>query len=413
MWNPIDKKLITKIVKKTTPKMLGKYFNDKGFLDKDFELLSQESKKKEVYYQDVNELLDSLQESIKQEIISDFRKVNFFIKGNNDNNDNVAYLLKIVTEGKDFDYSDLNMLTDNSDKVFLILLRFPSIFEDCYYIKSLKPNTKYWTHRNDYFDDSIALEISDLEHHLKNLKQAVQKIFQQELRGNQCQERIIEFKSKIYLFFQLDDYLKSISAFDQGMIEEKKFHPVFETTIIIDKAAKVVNIYSDSSTKRNEIHQIVGSALFKKEQVPLYYENKDIFDPQLVLENLRRNKRFAIDLPDTSPIKDIYINKLTLLNTFEDYSEIILDSKQNQGKKKYTDNQMIYRLLSDQKDFQNPEKYKAKSVEFVAVINDSFSAKLLKKPITINKQGLTNLSFEEIDEQIKEYFRSSGIMKIV
>ena len=154
MWNPIDKKLITKIVKKTTPKMLGKYFNDKGFLDKDFELLSQESKDRKVYYQNLDELLDSLEESKKEEIINDFRKVDFFTKGNNDN---VAYLLKVVAEDKDFDSSDLSMLTDNSDKVFLILLQFPSIFQDCYYIKSLKPNTKYWTHRNDYFDDSIAL----------------------------------------------------------------------------------------------------------------------------------------------------------------------------------------------------------------------------------------------------------------
>jgi len=410
MWNPIDKKLITKIVKKTTPKMLGKYFNDKGFLDKDFELLSQESKEKEVYYQDVNELLDSLEESIKQKIISDFRKVDFFIKGNNDN---VAYLLKFVAEDKYFDSADLNIFTDNSDKVLLILLQFPNIFQDCYYIRSLEYNTKYWTHRNDYFDDSITLEISELEHHFKNLKQAVQKIFQQELRGNQCQEHVIEFKNKIYLFFQLDDYLKSIAVFDQGVIEEKKLNPVFETIIIIDKAAKVVNIYSDSSTKRNELHQIVGSVLFKKEQVPLYCENKDIFDPQLVLENLRRNKRFIIDLPYTSSIQDIYINKITLVNNFENYSEITLDSKQIKGKTQYIDNQdMIYQLLSDQKDFQNSKKYKAKSVEFIAIFNDSFLSKPSKRKITINKQGFTNLSFEEIDEQIKGSFRASGIMKI-
>ena len=411
MWNPIDKKLITKIVKKTTPKILGKYFNDKRFLDKDFELLSQESKKKEVYYQHVNELLESLEESIKQQIISDFRKVDFFIKGNNDN---AAYLLKFVAEDKYFDSTDLNILIDNSDKVLLILLQFPSIFQDCYYIRSLEYNTKYWTHRNDYFDNSITLEISELEHHFKNLKQAVQKIFQQELRGNQCQEHVIEFKNKIYLFFQLDDYLKSIAVFDQGVIEEKKLNPVFETIIIIDKAAKAVNIYSDSFTKRNELHQIIGSIFFKKEQVPLYCKNKDIFDPQLVLENLRQNKRFLVDLPYTSSIKDIYINKLTLVNNWEDYSEITLDSKQNKGKKLYTDNQdKIYQLLADQKGFQNSEKYEAKSVEFIAIVNDSFSSKPFKKKITINKQGHTNLSFEEIDEQIKEYFRASGIMKII
>ena len=74
---------------------------------------------------------------------------------------------------------------------------------------------------------------------------------------------------------------------------------------------------------------------------------------------------------------------------------------------------MIYQLLSDQKDFQNPEKYKAKSVEFIAIFNDSFLSKPSKRKITINKQGFTNLSFEEIDEQIKEYFRASGIMKII
>lgn len=148
--------------------------------------------------------------------------------------------------------------------------------------------------------------------------------------------------------------------------------------------------------------------------MPLYCKNKDIFDPQLVLENLRQNKRFLVDLPYTSSIKDIYINKLTLVNNWEDYSEITLDSKQNKGKKLYTDNQdKIYQLLADQKGFQNSKKYEAKSVEFIAIVNDSFSSKPFKKKITINKQGHTNLSFEEIDEQIKEYFRASGIMKII
>jgi hypothetical protein len=73
---------------------------------------------------------------------------------------------------------------------------------------------------------------------------------------------------------------------------------------------------------------------------------------------------------------------------------------------------MIYQLLSEQKDFQNPKKYKAKSVEFIAIFNDSFLSKPSKRKITINKQGFTNLSFEEIDEQIKGSFRASGIMKI-
>ena len=69
-------------------------------------------------------------------------------------------------------------------------------------------------------------------------------------------------------------------------------------------------------------------------------------------------------------------------------------------------------MLSDQSDFRNPAKYKAKSVQFIAIVDDA-TPKLLTKKITINKKGLTNPGFEKIDEQIKNCFRQSGIMKIV
>ena len=72
---------------------------------------------------------------------------------------------------------------------------------------------------------------------------------------------------------------------------------------------------------------------------------------------------------------------------------------------------MIFQMLSDQSDFRNPAKYKAKSVQFIAIVDDA-TPKLLTKKITINKKGLTNLGFEKIDEQIKNCFRQSGIMKI-
>ena len=130
------------------------------------------------------------------------------------------------------------------------------------------------------------------------------------------------------------------------------------------------------------------------------------------MDSLRVNKRFFIEIPHESSIKTIYINKLVLLNTVESYSEITLDTKQTSAQKQYSDGRdMIFQMLSDQSDFRNPAKYKAKSVQFIAIVDDT-SSRLLRKKITINKEGLTNLGFEKIDEQIKNCFRQSGIMKI-
>ncbi|WP_316354694.1 hypothetical protein [Candidatus Trichorickettsia mobilis] len=72
---------------------------------------------------------------------------------------------------------------------------------------------------------------------------------------------------------------------------------------------------------------------------------------------------------------------------------------------------MIYQLLINQKDFQNPIKYQVKFIQFIAIVNDPSLSKSLIKKFTINNKGLINLGYEEIDEQIKSCLSLSGIIK--
>ena len=412
MTNPTHIKLLKKVLKNTTPEILSNYFQYKGCLEaNDLKLLYKQEKKKEVYYQEIQRNLENLEEVQKGLILNEFHKVDFLA---NNNNDGFAFLLRFAQERTDFNVNSLDHLSSNYDKAFFILQSHYQEFCDSYAIRSLYEyhHSKYWTARKDYFDDSISLREEDLNFYLESLKQQVQNTFKQELRGEQCQYKMLEFEDKIYIFFDLQDYPQRIQTFNGENIEEKDLNPVFEIIFVIDRETKVVNIYADSYIKRNELHKIIGSVIFKQADVPLYCKDKDIFDPQLVLDQLRKNKRFFIEITHESRIKTIYINKLVLLNTLEDYSETTLDTKQTKGQKQYSDGRdMIFQMLSDQSDFRNPAKYKAKSVQFIAIVDDT-SSKLLRKKITINKEGLTNLGFEKIDEQIKNCFRQSGIMKI-
>jgi hypothetical protein len=413
MTNPTHIKLLKRVLKNTTPDILNDYFQYKGGLeDLDLKLLYKQEKKKEVYCQEIQKNLENLGEVQKGQILSEFQKVDFFT---NNNNDSFAFLLRFVQERTDFDVNSLDHLLSNYDKVFFILQSHYQEFCDSYAIRSLDEyhHSRYWTARKDYFDDSISLREEDLKFYLESLKQQVQNTFKQELRGEQCQYKMLEFEDKIYIFFDLQDYPERIQTFNGENIEEKDLNPVFEIIFVIDKETKIVNIYADSYLKRNELHQIIGSVIFKQEDVPLYCRDKEIFDPQLILDQLRKNKRFLIETPHESSIKTIYINKLVLLNTIESYSEITLDTKQTKTQKQYSDGRdMIFQMLSDQKDYLDNTKYTAKSAQFIAIVDDA-SPKLLRKKITINKQGFTNLGFEKIDEQIKNCFRQSGIMKIV
>jgi hypothetical protein len=412
MTNPTHIKLLKRVLKSTMPDILSNYFQYKGgFETLDLKLLYKQEKKKEVYYQEIQRNLDNLEEVQKGLILNEFHKVDFLA---NNNNDGFAFLLRFVRERTNFDINSLDHLLSNYDKAFFILQSHYQEFCDSYAIRSLDEyhHSRYWTARKDYFDDSISLREEDLNFYLESLKQQVQNTFKQELRGEQCQCKMLEFEDKIYIFFDLQDYPQRIQTFNGENIEEKDLNPVFEIIFVIDREIKIVNIYADSYVKRNELHKIIGSVIFKQENVPLYCRDKDIFDPQLVLDQLRKNKRFFIEITHESRIKTIYINKLVLLNTLEDYSEITLDTKQTKGQKQYSDGRdMIFQMLSDQSNFRNPAKYKAKSVQFIAIVDDA-TPKLLTKKITINKKGLTNLGFEKIDEQIKNCFRQSGIMKI-
>lgn len=413
MTNPTHIKLLKKVLKNTMPDVLNDYFQYKECLENlDFKLLYKQEKKKEVYYQEIQRNLENLEEVQRALILNEFQKVTFFA---NNNNDSFAFLLRFVQERTDFDVSSLDYLLSIYDKAFFILQSHYQEFCDSYAIRSLDEyhHSRYWTARKDYFNDSISLKEEDLSFYLKSLKQQVQNTFKQELRGEQCQCKMLEFEDKIYIFFDLQDYPQRIQTFNGENIEEQDLKPVFEIIFVIDRETKIVNIYADSYLKRNELHQIIGSVIFKQENVPLHCKDKDVFDPQLILDQLRNNKKFLIETPSQSSIKAIYINKLILLNTLESYSEITLDTKQTKIQKQYSDGRdMIFQMLSDQKDYVDNTKYKAKSVQFIAIIDDT-SPKLLRKKITINKEGLSNLGFEKIDEQIKNCFRQSGIMKIV
>lgn len=409
MKNPHYTKLFKRVLKKTNREILDQYFYFKGYSDYiNLSPKDKEINKQKAYCQIIQDKLESLEEKYKGQILNDFQKVDFFVKASNEN---LAYLLKFLQSRTSFNINSLDCLVSTHDKVFFILLNHNQEFYSCYAIRSLDGyNERHWLARNDYFDDSIFFKKEDFTQRFEELKQKVQSLFNQELRGNQCQGTIDDFENNIYIFLDLQDYPQSIESFNGENIEEKDLNPVFEIIIIIDQEAKIVNTYADSREKRNELHQIIASVILKKNDLPLYSTNKDIFDTQVVLDRLRVNKRFVIDIPTESSIKDIYINKLVLLDWH--HSEITLDTKQTNSKKQLNVQQdMIYEMLSDQKEFLNNEKYLVKSIQFIAIVDDGLP-KNLKKKITINKQGLSNLGFEKIDEQLKNCFRESGIMKI-
>ena len=62
---------------------------------------------------------------------------------------------------------------------------------------------------------------------------------------------------------------------------------------------------------------------------------------------------------------------------------------------------MIYQLLDDQKDFQRPIKYKAKSLEFIAIIDDSPLSKHAIKKITSNSKVLQIWTLNKLTRKLK------------
>ena len=231
MTNPTHIKLLKKVLKNTTPEILSNYFQYKGCLEaNDLKFLYKQEKKKEVYYKEVQEFLENLEEVQKGLILNGFQKVDFFA---NNNNDSFAFLLRFAQERTDFNVNSLDHLSSNYDKVFCILLGHNQEFYRCYAIRSLNEyNSRYWTARADYFDDTVSLGKEDFKFYLEALRQQVQIIFKQELRGEQCQCRILEFEDKIYIFFDLQDYPQRIQTFNGENIEEKDLNPVFEIIFI-------------------------------------------------------------------------------------------------------------------------------------------------------------------------------------
>ena len=92
MTNPTHIKLLKKVLKNTTPEILSNYFQYKGCLEaNDLKFLYKQEKKKEVYYKEVQEFLENLEEVQKGLILNGFQKVDFFANNNNDSFENNDY----------------------------------------------------------------------------------------------------------------------------------------------------------------------------------------------------------------------------------------------------------------------------------------------------------------------------------
>ncbi|WP_316354693.1 hypothetical protein [Candidatus Trichorickettsia mobilis] len=234
----------------------------------------------------------------KCQILDDFQKVRFFITSNNDS---FAYLLRFVQDISNLIPDSLNYLSSDCDKALFTLTNYSQDFYNCYQLRSLEEaSTRYWLARKDYFNDSFLVDKDNLTKSFEQLKLEVQKIFIKEFRGTQCQGSKFEFDNKIYFQFHLQDYFQFIQTFNGEYIEEKNIHPVFEISIVIDQKMKVVNIYADSKDKRQELHKLTASIVFAQSDIDLYCKDADLFDPHLVLNILRTDKKFTASIPSES-----------------------------------------------------------------------------------------------------------------
>jgi hypothetical protein len=127
-------------------------------------------------------------------------------------------------------------------------------------------------------------------------------------------------------------------------------------------------------------------------------------DLQLILQRLIIDKKFAPFIKSGSHIQGFYINQLILVNLCADNTEVSINAKHTWQNNKENTTDFFCRLL-EQYNIRNPAHYNIKEMEIVAVINIPYINKNFRRSFIVNHKRETSLSFETIDEQIKECFK--------
>ncbi len=258
--------------------------------------------------------------------------------------------------------------------------------------------------RKDYYDHNINRDT--IIDSFEKLKDEVQLLFKNEFRGNKCLFEEIFFESEMILTFYLENYPETFRTLVQQKVEEVDIKTVCDVMFVIDFSNKTITTHATSRDKQKKLHQIFAKIVFDKD-IPLYPKDRELFDSNLILQKLIKDKSFLPEINPCSWISNIYLNQITLINKKFYYGEIILNIGLN---KKNLDNEnIIYSLLQEQKGINDLKKYDVKSVKFT--VNFHSEHNLPTKNFTIDKNGNTNLDFEESDRQIKNSLREWGFMK--
>ena len=409
MSNPLTGFSLHKIAYNSTPNILQLYLNERGYLlDSDFIKIKDDNGIRN--YADI--ITGELNQIIKNDknLLGELIKI--FVISKRNALLGLLHNMEKTIEQDVLDY--VNTLSSNYDRSIILLMRCPEVFRKYYSLYTISVQSeKYWSVRDDYVP-SGALALT--EEDISKLELSVKNYLPKEARENKCKCEAIEYCGRQYIFLITGDLPKHEEIWEADEVTGITINPIYKIAIVYDYNIREVDVYCRDKKTRTAIHKIFAQEKFQKE-IPDNSKNSAIYSIESVIQTIVKNKKFIINIPTDSLVRDIWINSISFFLQKHN-GKFAVESKTNTRKKAEGQFDHIYILLSKFIKMDSIsdnsiliDDVKAGSIQFFAEYKDIYDGSIHKKSFTFSGKDNTNLGHNDIDREIKKCLIEGGYIK--
>ena len=413
MKNSFKQENLKSLFNNASPNFLQQYFKNNGLLaNVDFEKEREKEKGREAKKQQIfaNFLLEEIEkiasDKERGKIKAELNKIYLM-------RDNKA-ILGFIREGT-LKQETINKITEeknNFNQSFILFLEEKDNFNNFYLVYDVSNyGRKWWSTRNDYVEGNQEIT-EDIKNKLIN---EAKKSLERSNEDSEFCNKTITLGDKEYIFAFYEDLAQEQHQIKNGELETIFSNPVNKVVFLYDKTNKFIKIYGADKFIKQKMHKVVAKIVFGKEEIPDEQARNEVYNLNYAFEQLVNNQEINFKINPKKSIKKIIPTLIKLHNPNSNQSiEIVAGKKYDKYNNLFDSIKNYVAVDNNSKNEVFFDELEPNWIGFIVFYQDPFdSNKESKKDFKIsNTNKINNIGDEDIDLEILDCLRDSGIMAI-